>query len=193
MKIDGMSKMMERKLGEKGAFAFRCMKGDEETGRAPVGRFAEHFAAARDWHSFLNKIYADRDLSYTSQAWGVIAGRLGWEAPVDRSRVVKRFFCEADAGSIKIGDMAGTFAVLMPNGYGDGCCEAIVMDRCAEGEWHHGGFNNTAFRLLTSVSGAFQVYHYDCEAMKQRDGDPDLDGDYMVYSNARRVLFVPLG
>lgn len=192
MKVENMERMMERKLGEKGAFVFRCAKSDEEFGRAPRGRFAAHFEAARDWHSFLGKVQSDRDLARASQAWGELAQWYGWDGAIDPSRVAKRFFAEADAGSIKIGDMAGTCSVLMPNGYGDGVCEALVMDEPHPGELEHGGFNSCAFRFLTSVSGKFQVYGYDCSPLRASGTEPFLDGEYMVYSAARKVVFVPI-
>lgn len=193
MKVENMGRMMERKMGERGAFAFRCVQSDEQSGRAPQGRFSSHFEAARDWHAFLNKVHADRDLARSSQTWGVLAQRFGWDVPIDSSRVAARFFAHADAGSIKIGDMAGTCAVLLPNGYGDGVCEAVVMDRCREGELKHGGFNSCALNFLTSVSGTFQVYGYDCSPSRVGEDEPFLDGDYLVYYGGRKVLFVPMG
>lgn len=44
---------------------------------------------------------------------------LRWPTPVNPKRIVKGIITDADAGSVMIGDLAGTSATLFSNGRGE--------------------------------------------------------------------------
>lgn len=82
----------------------------------------------------------------------------------------------SDAGSVKIGN--DSFTILVPNGYGDGFTDVVVLSVDED-------FEKDGFRFFTSVDGTFNIYSYDC-------GDKvklTISGNYGIYYKDGFVVF----
>lgn len=124
----------------------------------------------------------DRRLMYASQAYGEIGRLLGWPIKVKPGCQIDCFSVVSDAGSVKLGDLAGTCGFMVPNGFGDGCHEVGIVKK--------GGFNNRAMRFITSVEGKFQIYAYDCADLAPAGPDAKvIEGCYGVYAQDGTVFF----
>lgn len=96
--------------------------------------------------------------------------------------LIDGFIVWSDAGSVKLGDVAGTCGFMVPNGYGDGCHGVTIVKR--------GGFNKHAMRNVTSVEGRFQIYTYDCADLAPAGPDAKvIEGRYGVYAQDGTVFF----
>lgn len=124
----------------------------------------------------------DERLKYASQAYGELCKLYRFDAPVDVDDRHRRIV-ECDAGSVQIGDLAGTMVMRIPNRAGDGAMPVYVIEKGSSSR-----FNRDAFEFSTVIEGRFQIYDYDCEKPKPSD-HADLDGKYAVYAYCGAVMF----
>ena len=130
MKIENMRTAMVKLYGkDRGGFLYRCLMNT--TGKANV-LYRRYWEKAPTVKAFIGDVHADQSLRFDSsgrgQAYGLLAKLDHWEPSVDyKSERVRRFIISADAGSVQIGDLAGTSAMNIPNGYGNGCMRVFVI------------------------------------------------------------------
>lgn len=177
-----MRRTLIRRFGKaEGALIHRCATTARWDGDHAPETFRKHWERAKDFETFLLAIRNDESLWYTSQAYGLMHKRLHWRTmPINPACVERTLYTIADGGSVRIGDLAGTCAMYIPNGYGDG--ETRV---CVTGV---NGFNKAAFDYIGSISGCFQIYGTDHAPFGPTDA-VDLDGSYGVYSANGIVVF----
>lgn len=182
MKIENMRKTFANRFGkDEGSFIYRCATNVKWTGDSEPETFRRHWEQARDFERFLLSVRNDHSLRYTSQAYGLMHRRLRWrETPVNPASVKKTFLTIAEGGSVRIGDLAGTCVMYIPNGHGDGETHIYVTGV--------NGFNKGAFDYIGSISGRFQIYETDHSPFGPTDA-ADLDGSYGVYSADGIVVF----
>lgn len=182
MKIENMRKKI-REIGRDGDFIYKCITNDDQLdcpGSAAV--YEEHWRAASSFNGFLKAVQMDERLMYTSQAYGEIGRLYRWPIKVKPGCLIDGFIVGSDAGSVKLGDVAGTCGFMVLNGYGDGCHGVTIVKR--------GGFNKHAMRIVTSVEGRFQIYTYDCADLAPAGPDAKvIEGRYGVYAQDGTVFF----
>lgn len=183
MKIENMEKAVKDRWKSKGDFIYQCITNDHQwdcPGSAAV--YEGHWSAASTFNGFLKAVQMDERLMYTSQAYGEI-GRLDrWPIKVKPGCLIDSFTVGSDAGSVKLGDVAGTCGFMVPNGFGDGSHGVAIVERR--------GFNEHAMRFITSVEGRFQIYTYDCADLAPAGPDAKIiEGRYGVYAQDGTVFF----
>lgn len=177
MKIENMEKAVKDRWKLKGGFIYECIA---DTGSAEI--YKEHWREARTFNGFLMAVQMDERLMYASQAYGEIGRLLGWPVNVKPGCLIDSFIVGSDAGSVQLGDLAGTCGFLIPNGYGDGSHAVRIVERR--------GFNKHAMRFITSVEGRFQIYTYDCCNLTPAGPDAKvIEGRYGVYAQDGTVVF----
>lgn len=182
MKIENMRNALIKKFGkERGAFIYRCVTNHGPRHSAESDMYRKHWEDAGTVERFFQLVEDDSTLRYDSQAYGLMCKELRWPAPVNPKRIVKEIITDADAGSVMIGDLAGTSATLFSNGRGDGGTQVVVVK-------HFDGFNSNAFDLIGVIKGRFQIYDYDCADLRPA-AEADLDGRYGVYAWDGVVVF----
>lgn len=85
----------------------------------------------------------------------------------------------SDAGSVKIGNEA--FTILIPNHYGDGSTTVGIFNNSDD-------FDDRFMSYVTSVSGKFFIFSYDCG--NNAETKAALDGEYSIFSESGFVAFV---
>lgn len=182
MKIDTMrSAFIERFGEERGTFIYRCVTNHRTAADPDPETYRKYWEDADTVERFFQLVEDDSTLRYDSQAYGLMCKELRWPTPVNPKRIVKEIITDADAGSVMIGDLAGTSATLCSNGRGDGGTQVVVVE-------HLDGFNSNAFDLIGVIKGRFQIYDYDCADLKPA-AEADLDGRYGVYAWDGVVVF----
>lgn len=182
MKINTMrSAFIERFGEERGTFIYRCVTNHRTAADPDPETYRKYWEDAGTVERFFQLVEDDSTLRYDSQAYGLMCKELRWPTPVDPKRIVKEIITDADAGSVMIGDLAGTSATLFSNGRGDGGTQVVVVE-------HLDGFNSNAFDLIGVIKGRFQIYDYDCADLKPA-AEADLDGRYGVYAWDGVVVF----
>lgn len=182
MKIDTMrSAFIERFGEERGTFIYRCVTNHRTAADPDPETYRKYWEDAGTVERFFQLVEDDSTLRYDSQAYGLMCKELRWPTPVNPKRIVKEIITDADAGSVMIGDLAGTSATLFSNGRGDGGTQVVVVE-------HLDGFNSNAFDLIGVIKGRFQIYDYDCADLKPA-AEADLDGRYGVYAWDGVVVF----
>ena len=181
MKIDTMrSAFIERFGEERGVFIYRCVNSHRTT--ADPETYRKHWEDAETVERFFQLVEDDRTLRYGSQAYGLMHKELRWRhLPINPRKIVRELVTYADAGSVMVGDLAGTNATLFSNGRGDGHTRVVIVE-------HFDGFNEYAFDLIGVIKGRFQIYNYDCADLKPAD-ETNLDGRYGVYAWDGVVVF----
>lgn len=127
MKIENMRKKI-REIGREGDFIYKCITNDDQLdcpGSAAV--YEEHWRAASSFNGFLKAVQMDERLMYTSQAYGEIGRLYRWPIKVKPGCLIDGFIVGSDAGSVKLGDVAGTCGFMVLNGYGDGCHGVTIV------------------------------------------------------------------
>lgn len=183
MKIDTMrSAFIERFGEERGTFIYRCVTNHRTAANPDPETYRKYWEDAGTVERFFQLVEDDCTLRYGSQAYGLMHRELRWRhLPVNPGKIVRELVTEADAGSVMIGDLAGTSATLFSNGRGDGGTQVVVVE-------HFDGFNSNAFDLIGVIKGRFQIYDYDCADLKPA-AEADLDGRYGVYAWDGVVVF----
>lgn len=182
MKINTMrSAFIERFGEERGTFIYRCVTNHRTAADPDPETYRKYWEDAGTVERFFQLVEDDSTLRYDSQAYGLMCKELRWPTPVNPKRIVKEIITDADAGSVMIGDLAGTSATLFSNGRGDGGTQVVVVE-------HLDGFNSNAFDLIGVIKGRFQIYDYDCADLKPA-AEADLDGRYGVYAWDGVVVF----
>lgn len=131
--------------------------------------------AAKDPEDLARRVVADQKLSLSQLAAVINGGDWYWKRGMlgDRCR-----HSSSDAGSLKIG--VDGFAVMVPNGRGDGVTRwAVLKD---------GEFNDSAFKYFTVVESSLpiRVYAYDCGNQVQEELPAGCYGLY--YSDGLVVI-----
>lgn len=182
MKIENMRRTLIRRFSKnEGDLIHRCATTARWDGDHAPETFRKHWEQAKNFETFLLAVRNDESLWYTSQAYGLMHKRLRWRTmPINPAYVEKTLHTIADGGSVRIGDLAGTCAMHIPNGYGDG--ETLV---CVTGA---NGFNKASFDYIGSISGSFRIHETDFGPFRS-DGTADLNGSYGIYSANGIVVF----
>lgn len=182
MKIENMRNALIKQFGkERGAFIYQCVTNHRTSTDPDPETYRKHWEDARTINQFFQNVRSDKSLRYDSHAYGLMSKELRWPTPVNPKRIVKEIITDADAGSVMIGDLAGTSATLFSNGRGDGGTQVVVVER-------FDGFNSDAFDLIGVIKGRFQIYDYDCADLRPA-AEADLDGRYGVYAWDGVVVF----
>lgn len=166
-----------------GMWIWRCMNAN--TSDCPDQRaiMRELCDESDDLDEFLERVHGDGRLRTTSQAWGELAKAMGWGPLGAISESAQVYFTSSDAGGVLVGDLSGTFGIVVNNGYGDGKTMVVVADR--------GQVNGDRFRFETTIEGQAKVYRYDCADLSDDPGDAVtiLDGRHGVYYGDGCVVF----
>lgn len=183
MKIENMRNAFIERFGEeRGAFIYRCVTNHRTAADPDPETYRKYWEDADTVERFFQLVEDDCTLRYESQAYGLMHRELRWwHLPVNPGKIVRELVTEADAGSVMVGDLAGTNATLFPNGRGDGGTQVVVVE-------HFDGFNSNAFDLIGVIKGRFQIYDYDCADLRPA-AEADLDGRYGVYAWDGVVVF----
>lgn len=164
-----------------GQFIYRCIMSKWGDGAHP-DIYRSLWEASDTYGEFIDKVERGERLKYASQAYGELCKLYRFDAPVDVDDRHRRIV-ECDAGSVQIGDLAGTMVMRIPNRAGDGAMPVYVIEKGSSSR-----FNRDAFEFSTVIEGRFQIYDYDCEKPKPSD-HADLDGKYAVYAYCGAVVF----
>lgn len=183
MKIENMESAVTGRWKREGSFIYRCITNNDQLSCPRSAEiYDEHWREASTFNGFLKAVQMDRRLMYVSQAYGEIGRLLGWPVKVKPGCLIDDFIVGSDAGSVKLGDLAGICGFLIPNGNGDGSHAVRIVER--------GGFNKSAMRFITSVEGQFQIYTYDCADLAPAGPDAKIiEGRYGVYAQDGTVFF----
>ena len=164
-----------------GAWVFACCEARPNSCMNQPKIIRELWENASDFDSFLNAMHHDERLRLTSQAWAEFAKLEGWSVPFGDGAV--RIATHSNRGEVKIGDLAGTCAFGVDNGYGDGITSVFIAEE--------GQINTSWFSSVSMIEGEFQVYGYDCDPLAPATEESTiLSGKYLVYARAGIVAFV---
>lgn len=185
MNSNKMQEEFEKNL-RNGSFIYRC--STHNTGYCGDQKkvFQEVWDKAKNFEDFLDLLrHVNAEFAARSQAWGEIAKQLGWAIPIVEE--MRRIEVEADAGSVKIGSLDGSFSICIPNGYGDGGHEVIFVKRES---FYERKFNHEMTYFLGSIEGKFQIYPYDCNQNEPAiDIKYTFEGRYSIYAyNGTAIL-----
>lgn len=181
MRTEELRDELKARFGDrKGAWLWSCMTASIWGCPDQPERYEAICRASADTGEFLQRVREDDALRYF-QAWGEFGKLLNWDVPISPEAKVYRAY--SDAGGVLVGDAAGTFAYLVPNGYGDGETKVVVAEQPDL-------FNQDMLRNMGAIDGCTWVYRYDCAS----PGDESerlltLQGRYVVYSGSRIVVF----
>ena len=90
---------------------------------------------------------------------------------------MKKYYTEADAGSVRIGN--DRFTILVPNGYGDCTTTVHILERHEE---------QPEAKFFTSFSGEnIKVYAYDCGG---DEAVATISGRFGAHYNNGNVYFI---
>lgn len=169
-----------------GMWIWRCVNASTSDCRDQPEIMRELCEASDDLDDFLARVRVDDRLRTSSQAWGEIAKVRDWEPLEAVGDGADVYHAMSDAGGVLIGDLAGTFGIIIDNGYGDGQTDVVVADDRDQ-------VNGDRFEFVTSIKGQTVVYDYDCAELGDGCALAYLDGRYGVYSGDRCVVFVRWG
>lgn len=185
MDVGAYERALEDRFGDgRGRFLWSCSMApgtirDSVRGLDPA--VAGLWSKSASMDTFLDAVHHCDDLMYGSQLYAELGRQFGWEVPV--SPQADEYRLPSDAGGVLVGDVAGTSAVLLPNGYGDGETRVVVA-----GE--RGLVNTGMMEDAGMVSGDTQVYGYDCaDLAPATDESLVLHGRYHVYCHGGTVVF----
>lgn len=183
MKAERFEKaLMERFGAERGAWLASVSRNDPNRCPHQSGTIMGLWTKARTVDGFLEALRRDESLRLRSQAWAEFAKRLRWDLPFARVGC-EVMVAESDAGSVLVGDEAGTLGMRIDNGRGDGASRILVCgtERC---------LNTDMMDWRGAIEGRFIVYGYDCSRLDARNAVATLEGRYGVYSWDGTVAFV---
>lgn len=164
----------------KDGFLRACMDNSFNTKQSIVDSCA---AAADDVEEFID-LYIEHEEEAGTQFYAELVKR---ERPNKLFYAIRHIFGErqfktmSDAGSLRIAN--STFALLIPNGYGDGVTRAAVF----EDRDSFSGDNLLSFFTIFETPQAF-VYDYDCGGVPVAE----LSGRYAAYYGEGFVALVKL-
>ena len=182
MKINDFDKTIREHFPKNGEWLIRCSRNACTAWcKDQWKKISQLWKEAASLDEFLHNLKVSAELKYDSQAYAEFGKTLGWRVPIKSDQCECLHYC-CDGGSIMIGDLAGTCAFKISNGYGDGDFPIVISKR--ESYWAPHHVNTDMMDFQGVIKGAFQIYHYDCAELKKADEKSLIidEGEWFVFS-----------